>query len=227
MVSIDAKKRELVGAFKNDGRVWGVEPRQVRDHDFPHLADHQATPFGVCGLAANRGFVRVGVSANTSAFAVETVRTWWSRYGCRRYRRSDRLLLLADGGGANGHRLWQWKLLLQERLADRYGLRVTVCHYPTGASKWNPIEHRLFGPISQHWAGEPLTSLGRMLGLIAGTGLRGDGTLRVDAALDPAVYAKGVKTPKHPATLLNLRRHAVCPNWNYTLSPRPAGRPEQ
>jgi hypothetical protein len=220
VVSIDAKKRELVGAFRNDGRAWGFEPRPVNDHDFPHLADHKATPFGVYDLAANHGYVQVGLSGNTPAFAVAALRAWWVRYGCRRYRGAPELLALADGGGANGHRLWLWKLLLQRELADRYGLAVTVCHYPTGASKWNPVEHRLFGPISQHWAGEPLTSLDRMLGLIRGTGRRGAGTLRVDAALDPRPYPKGLKAPKNPAALLNLQRHEVCPNWNYTLSPK-------
>ena len=223
VVSADAKKKELVGAFKQDGRTWGTAPRLVNDHDFPHLAQCKATPYGIYDVGANRGYVRVGISADTSAFAVGSLRWWWSRYGCRRCRGAEELLLLVDGGGSNGYRLWMWKLLLQQELADRYGLAATVCHYPTGASKWNPSEHRLLGPISKNWAGEPLTSLDRMLGLIRGTGRNGKGTLRVEAALDLATYEKGLKAPPGAAARLNLERHAVCPNWNYTIRPRVAG----
>ena len=166
--------------------------------------------------ALGHGAICVGTSADTPAFAVEAIRSWWARYGCRRYRGADELLILADGGGSNGHRPRLWKARLQEQLADRYGLHVTVCHYPTGASKWNPVEHRLFGPISVNWAGRPLRSLEVMPGWIRGTEGGGAG---VTTSLDERPTRK-VKVSDEEMEPLHLHRHETCPEWNYTISPR-------
>ena len=177
IISVDGKKKELIGNFKNAGAVWCDEPEEVNVYDFLSDAECRTTPYGIDDLLAGRGHVCVGTSSDTPAFAVEAIGAWWARYGCKRYRGADELLILADGGG-NGHRPRLWKTSLQERIADRYGLHVTVCHYPTGASKWNPVEHRLFAPVSINWAGQPLRSLEILLGWVRGTevgGVGGDG----------------------------------------------------
>jgi hypothetical protein len=217
IISVGSKKKELIGNFKNAGSGWCLEPEEVNVYDFLSDAECRATPYGIYDLLSGRGHVCVGTSADTPAFAVEAIGAWWSRYGCKRYRGADELLILADGGGSNGHRPKLWKARLQERIADRYGLHVTVCHYPTGASKWNPVEHRLFGPVSINWAGQPLRSLGTMLGWVRGTEVGGVG---VTASLDRTSYPTGVKVSKAEMRRLNLERHEVCPVWNYTLSPR-------
>src|SRR6185503_15232097 len=157
IISVDTKKKELVGQFKNNGRVWSRDPVLVQDHDFRSLAQGIAIPYGIYDLQANRGMVVVGNSHDTPDFAVEAIGQWWRRDGSRRYPDAPELLILADTGGSNGARCRAWKLALQAKLVDRYQLGVTVCHYPTGASKWNPIEHRLFSEISKHWGGQPLT----------------------------------------------------------------------
>jgi hypothetical protein len=218
IISVDAKKKELVGDFKNAGAAWLREPEEVNVYDFLGDAECRATPYGIYDLLGGRGHLRVGTSADTPAFAVEAIGSWWARHGCKRYRGADELLILADGGGGNGHRPRLWKARLQERIADRYGLHVTACHYPTGASKWNPVEHRLFGPVSINWAGQPLRTLETMLGWLRGTQVGGVG---VTASLDRTIYPTGVKVPKEEMRRLNLERHEVCPAWNYTLSPRP------
>ncbi len=166
---------------------------------------------------SGRGHICVGTSADTPALAVEAIGSWWARYGCKRYRGAAELLILADGGGSNGHRPRLWKARLQERIADRYGLHVTVCHYPTGASKWNPVEHRLFGPVSINWAGQPLRSLETMLGWVRGTEVGGVG---VTASLDRATDPTKVRVSNAAMRRLDLERHEVCPAWNYTISPR-------
>jgi hypothetical protein len=217
IISVDAKKKELIGDFKNPGTVWCLEPEEVNVYDFIADAECRATPYGIYDLTAGRGHVCVGTSADTPAFAVEAIRSWWGRYGCKRYRGAEELLILADGGGSNGHRPRLWKAALQEQIADRYGLHVTVCHYPTGASKWNPVEHRLFAPISTNWAGQPLRSLEVMLGWVRGTEVGGAG---VTASLDWAEYSTKVKVPDAVMRRLDLERHEVCPEWNYTISPR-------
>jgi hypothetical protein len=217
IISVDAKKKELIGNFKNAGAGWCLEPEEVNVYDFLKDAECRATPYGIYDLLSGRGHICVGTSADTPAFAVEAIGSWWARYGCRRYRGADELLILADGGGSNGHRPRLWKARLQERIADRYGLHVTVCHYPTGASKWNPVEHRLFGPVSINWAGQPLRSLETMLGWVRGTEVGGVG---VTASLDRTVYPTGVKVSKEEMRRLILERHEVGPAWNYTLSPR-------
>jgi hypothetical protein len=218
VISVDAKKAELIGDFKNAGALWCWHPEEVNCHDFRADALGRATPYGVYDVLANRGFVRVGLSANTPAFAVAAVRAWWALSGCKRYRAATRLLILADAGGSNGCRVRLWKAALQEEVADRYGLEVTVCHYPTGASKWNPIEHRLFGPISTNWAGEPLRTVGRLLAFVRGTATKTG--LAVTAALDEAAYPKGVRVSTAAMQALEIRHHDTCPLWNYTLSPR-------
>jgi Rhodopirellula transposase DDE domain len=217
IISVDGKKKELIGNFKNAGAVWCDEPEEVNVYDFLNDAECRATPYGIYDLLSGRGHIGVGISSDTPAFAVEAIGTWWARYGCKRYRGADELLILADGGGSNGHRPRLWKARLQERIADRYGLHVTVCHYPTGASKWNPVEHRLFGRVSINWAGQPLRSLDTLLGWVRGTEVGGVG---VTACLDRATYPTKVKVSAAEMEQLDLERHAVCPDWNYTISPR-------
>lgn len=217
IISVDSKKKELIGNFKNAGAVWCREPEEVNVYDFLSDAECRATPDGIYDLLSGRGHICVGTSADTPAFAVEAIGSWWVRYGCKRYRGADELLILADGGGSNGHRPKLWKARLQERIADRYGLHVTVCHYPTGASKWNPVEHRLFGPVSINWAGQPLRSLETMLGWVRGTEVGGVG---VTASLDRAIYPTKRRVSNAEMERLDLERHEVCPAWNYTLSPR-------
>jgi hypothetical protein len=172
ILSVDTKKKELIGNFKNAGAVWCQEADEVNAHDFRGDALYRAVPYGLYDVLANRGHVVVGTSADTPAFAVDAITAWWVRRGLRRYPEAGALLLLADAGGSNGCRPRLWKQRLQEDLAERYGLVVTVCHYPTGASKWNPIEHRLFGPVSSNWAGVPLRSPAVMLACLRGTQTR-------------------------------------------------------
>jgi hypothetical protein len=216
IISVDAKKKELLGEFKNAGQKWGLWPEEVNCHDFVQDAWCRATPYGIYDYLANRGHICVGLSADTPAFAVASIREWWVRLGCKRYRGVEELLILADAGGSNGCRPRLWKKELQG-VADAYRLRLTVCHYPTGASKWNPIEHRLFGPISSNWAGEPLRDLETLLGFIRGTTTRTG--LTVSASADPRDYPTRVKVSNREMAGLNLKRHDVCPQWNYTLSP--------
>ena len=217
IISVDGTKKELIGNFRNPGAVWCDEPEEVKVDDFLTDAECRATPYGIYDLLSGRGHICVGISSDTPAFAVESIRSWWARYGCKRYRGADELLILADGGGSNGHRPRLWKAALQEQIADRYGLHVTVCHYPTGASKWNPVEHRLFGPVSINWAGQPLRNLDILLGWVRGTELGGTG---VTASLDRATYPTKVKVSNAEMRRLDLERHQVCPAWNYTISPR-------
>ncbi len=215
VISVDAKKKELVGDFKNAGRAWVREAEPVNAHDFPRDASHRAAPYGVYDLKHNQGYVAVGTSADTAEFAVESIASWWEERGAKSFPGADRLLILADAGGSNGCRNRLWKLRLQEHLVDRLGLCVTVCHYPSGASKWNPVEHRLFGPISVNWAGKPLRCLGTMLGYIRGAVTRTG--LEVAAKLLERTYATKIKVSKQEMRGVRLIRHKVCPNWNYTL----------
>ncbi|HEV3258978.1 MAG TPA: ISAzo13 family transposase [Gemmataceae bacterium] len=218
VISVDTKKKELIGPFRNSGRVWCREAEEVDEHDFPSAAECRAVPFGVYDLGRNAGYIVVGVSNNTPKFAVNVISRWWQEVGQLSYPGIRQLLILADCGGANGCSSRAWKLNLQQELCDRLGLTVTVCHYPTGCSKWNPIERRLFSQISTNWAGKPLKSLGIMLGYIRGTTTKAG--LTVKAYLDEATYPKGQKVSKEEMNRLDLRRHDVCPKWNYTLNPR-------
>jgi hypothetical protein len=217
VISVDTKKKELIGNFKNPGRRWCQTADAVHEHDFDQDALGKAVPYGIYDLAHQRGYVYVGQSADTPQFAVEMIAGWWRTFGRWDFPTAGKLLILADAGGSNGYRPRLWKQQLQELLADQLGLEVTVCHYPTGASKWNPIEHRLFGPISLNWAGHPLCTFATMLALMRGT-ITNTG-LQVKAFLIDKVYETGLKVANAVMNSLNLERHATCPNWNYTIRP--------
>lgn len=218
IVSVDSKKKELVGRFKNAGRIWSREALPVNDHDFPSLASGVAFPRGLYDVQANRGTVLVGTSHDTAEFAVDALVDWWRAEGRRRYPQADGLLILADSGGSNAARSRLWKFALQEKLVDPYQLAVTVCHYPTGASKWNPIEHRVFSELSKHCAGLPFTDYTTMVGRIAGTRTRTG--LRVRCSLSPKNYPTKVRVSDDQMRSLDLFPHPVLPQWNYTLFPR-------
>lgn len=216
ILSVDSKKKELIGNFRNAGATWCKRGTEVHAHDFPSDAQCKAVPYGLYDVSANRGHVVVGTSADTPAFATDAIAAWWGRIGSRRYPRAGALLVLADAGGSNGCRPRLWKYRLQA-LADRYGLVVNVCHYPTGASKWNPVEHRLFGPISVNWAGTPLRSPEVMLSCLRGTTTQGG--LQVSAQWQPRVYPKGVKVTRAEMDRVHLHRGDLCPRWNYSIVP--------
>jgi hypothetical protein len=218
IISVDTKKKELIGDFKNQGQAWCQEAECVNVHDFPQDALVRAVPYGIYDLEHNCGYTYVGISADTPQFAVDAIATWWQNEGSVISPPVDQLLILADAGGSNGYRPRLWKQQLQEQLCDRLGLTVTVCHYPTGCSKWNPIEHRLFSHISINWAGKPLRTLDTMLAYIRGTTTATG--LTVKAFLLEGDYEKGLKVSDAEMEGLNLERHAVCPNWNYTIRPR-------
>lgn len=218
MISVDTKKKELIGNFKNPGQEWCLAARAVNDHDFEQDALGKAVPYGIYDLEHNHGYVYVGQSADTPQFAVEMIVRWWQEIGKNLYPNANKILILADAGGSNGCRPRLWKQQLQELLANQLGLTVTVCHYPTGASKWNPIEHRLFGPISLNWAGQPLKTFEFMLACIRGTDT--DTGLQVDAFLVEKVYEKGIKVANELLKTLSIEWHEVCPRWNYTIMPR-------
>jgi hypothetical protein len=217
ILSVDSKKKELVGNFQNDGRAWSEQAEQVNAHDFPSDALCRAVPYGLYDVLANRGHMVVGTSADTPAFAVDAITRWWVRCGCKRYRDAGELLILADSGGSNGCRPRLWKQRLQE-LADNYGLAVTVCHYPRGASKWNPVEHRLFGPISMNWAGIPLRTPALLLSLLRGT--RTSTGLTVTAEWLGRTYRCGSVVTDAEMADWNIEHHNTCPQWNYTIKPR-------
>ncbi len=218
VISVDTKKKELVGNFKNAGQIWCDTGEVVDVHDFPQDALGRAVPYGIYDGQHNRGTVYVGQSADTPAFAVDNIAQWCATELQARFPGATQLLIEADSGGSNSARSRVWKQALQVQVADRFGLTVTVCHYPTGASKWNPIEHRLFSEISKTWAGCPLRSFDLVQQYIRET--RTATGLRVEAHVVPTVYAKGVKIPDEEMATLNIQAHEVCPQWNYTLHPR-------
>lgn len=218
IVSVDTKKKELVGNFRNSGRAWNQRPVPVNAHDFRSDAIGIANPYGVYDLQANLGSLFVGTSHDTPAFAADNLARWWVYGGRRRYPGATQLLVLADGGGSNGFRTRAWKHALQESLCDRHGLTVTVCHYPTSASKWNPIEHRMFSEISKNWAGQPLVSYETILNYARTT--RTTTGLRIKAYLVRTDYPQGVQISDQAMDALHLRLHDTQPNRNYTLSPR-------
>ena len=218
IVSIDTKKRELVGNFKNQGTTWERSPQAVNDHDFRSQADGIAIPYGVYDVAANRGFVVVGTCHDTPDFAADNLVRWWHSDGLERYPEGSELLVLADSGGSNAPRIRCFKYALQTRLVDPYQLTVTVCHYPSGASKWNPIDHRLFSEISKNWAGHPLRSYQTILNHIRSTTT--DTGLCVTAQLVDQEYPKGVKISDAQFASIALEPHQVQPLRNYAIRPR-------
>ena len=218
IISVDAKKKELVGNFKNPGRVWSLAATPVKDHDFRSEAHGMAIPYGIYDVGMNRGSVFVGTSHDTPEFAAGNVAQWWREVGRKNYANVSQLLILADSGGSNGARVRAWKHALQEQVADRFALAVTVCHYPTGASKWNPIEHRLFSEISKHWAGQPLESYETVLRLIQET--KTQSGLEVTSRLVSKPFATGKKISPEQMRQISILQHPVLPQWNYTLFPR-------
>jgi hypothetical protein len=217
-ISVDTKKKELIGDFKNGGREWRPrgEPEAVRVHDFLIPGLGRAVPYGVYDIGENAGWVSVGIDHDTASFAVNAIRRWWQLMGRARYPNATRLTITADSGGSNGARLRLWKRDLQ-KLADELGLTISVCHLPPGTSKWNKIEHRLFSFITQNWRGKPLVSHQVMIQLIAATTTKTG--LKVHCELDPNTYPAGVKVTDAEIARVNLQRHDFHGDWNYTIIP--------
>jgi hypothetical protein len=221
VVSVDTKKKELVGDFANRGKEWqpSGEPVPVRVHDFIDKVLGKAVPYGVYDVARNEGWVNVGINHDTSEFAVESLRRWWRRMGRRAYPNATRLLVTADGGGSNGYRTRLWKLELQ-RFVDESGLNVTIAHYPPGTSKWNKIEHRMFCHITQNWRGRPLETVESIVSLIGSTTTKAG--LLVKAALDKNHYEKAIRVSDEELADINIKRHSFHGDWNYTIRPSPS-----
>ena len=217
IISVDTKKKELIGNFKNPGRVWRDCDRLVADHDFPSYAKAKISPYGIYDPIANKGMVCVGISHDTPAFAAHSIAKWWERHGIQQYPQAKRILILADNGGSNRPTSVPLKYHLWSSLCLQHGLKVTVCHYPTGASKWNPIEHRLFSEISKNWAGEPLVSLQTVLNFIRTT--KTSSGLRVSAMFNRKQYQCKEKIPKEEAARIIVHKDPVFPDLNYTLLP--------
>jgi transposase len=220
VISVDAKKRELVGEFKTGGQEWRRKgtPVAVNAYDFRRLSQGVAIPYGTYDVQRKRGFVNVGISHDTAEFAVESIRQWWRRFGRRQYPQAHTLLICADGGGSNGSRNRAWRVYLQQ-FSDETGLTVTACHYPPGTSKWHKIEHRRFSFISLNWRGQPLVSYETVVNLISHTTTRKG--VRVKARLDRQSYETGRKVTDAELQALRLTRHELHPTWNYTIEPQP------
>ena len=219
VISVDTKKKEIVGEFANKGSTWRPQgcPEKVNTYDFLDPDKGRASPYGIYDLANNVGFVNVGISADTSAFATESIRRWWLSMGKESYPDATRLLITADGGGSNGSRVRLWKTELQ-RFADETGLEISVCHFPPGTSKWNKIEHRMFSYISQNWRGRPLVSIETIVNLIGATKTKKG--LKIQTSVDINEYAKGIKITDKELKTLALEREEFHGEWNYTLHPR-------
>lgn len=217
VISVDSKKKEIIGNFKNAGRRYGKEADRVLNHDFRSMAVGMANPYGIYDTIANKGTVVVGVSYDTAEFAVESISLWLTSYGLNQYPGTKRLLILCDAGGSNGYRPRLWKYSLYYKISCIFGISVTVCHYPTGASKWNPTDHRLFSYISMNWAGVPLRSYDLMLNYIRNTTTRRG--LKVDAILNEKKYEKGIKISNKQIKQINLEKNDALPQWNYTITP--------
>lgn len=217
-ISVDTKKKELVGDFKNGGREWRPKgkPEEVRVHDFKIKELGRAAPYGIYDIGKNKGWVSVGTDHDTAEFAVATIRSWWQSMGQPLYPKAERLLITADGGGSNGHRLRLWKTELQ-RLSDEINIPITVCHFPPGTSKWNKIEHKLFSFITKNWRGKPLVSYETIVNLIAATSTKGG--LQVHSEIDTAQYPTGKKVTDAELAQVQLERHEFHGDWNYTISP--------
>lgn len=220
-ISVDTKKKELVGDFKNGGREWRPkgQPEEVRGHDFEDKELGKAIPYGIYDIGKNQGWVSVGIDHDTAQFAVQSIYSWWTQMGQQTYPEAVELLIMADAGGSNGYRTRLWKRELQ-RLADQTGLTITVCHLPPGTSKWNKIEHRMFCHITQNWRGRPLVSLNTIVNLIAET--RTTKGLRIHSALDHNTYEKGIKISDEEMAQLSITRDEFHGEWNYCVHPRRA-----
>jgi hypothetical protein len=218
VVSVDTKKKEIVGNYKNPGREWEPDgqPRRVKSKDFPDKQLGKVAPYGVYDLTANEGWVSVGISHDTAEFAVESVRRWWCRMGRAVYSGAKELLITADAGGSNGSRNRLWKVCLQD-LADETGLRIAVCHFPPGTSQWNKIEHRMFCHITENWRGRPLVSRAVVVNLIGNTRTRTG--LQIQAELDTATYEKGIKVTEQEMESVRLKRDKFHGDWNYRIEP--------
>jgi len=219
VISVDTKKKELIGDFKNAGSDYRPEgcPDPVNVHDFVDKELGKAIPYGIYDIGANSGYVSVGVDHDTAEFAVNSIQRWREAMGLDRYPSTNRLMITADGGGSNGSRVRLWKVKLQE-FADSTGLTILVCHYPPGTSKWNKIEHRMFCHITQNWRGKPLTSRLTVVDLIGATTTKAG--LHVRCELDPNTYVKGIKVTDAEMATLNIKGDAFHPEWNYTIAPR-------
>ena len=219
VISVDTKKKELVGHYKNGGREWRPkgDPIEALTHDFPDPEVPKAVPYGVYDVGENKGWVNVGMSGDTAEFAVQSIRAWWRYMGKPRYPKARRLLICADSGGSNGYRCHLWKRELQH-FATEENLTITVCHFPPGTSKWNKIEHRLFSFITANWRSRPLTDYRTIVNLIAGTTTKAG--LTVKARLDRRTYKRGVKVTKKEMQALNLTSHDFHGEWNYTIAPK-------
>ena len=219
VISIDCKKKELVGNFQNVGQEYAPKkhPVKVSDHDFPLPELGKAAPYGIYDISANEGYVSVGISADTAQFAVASIRNWWYSMGIERYPNAPKLLITADGGGSNGSRNRLWKKELQN-LANETGLEISVCHFPPGTSKWNKIEHRMFSQISKNWRGRPLESLMVIVNLIAATTTKNG--LTIQCQLDLNQYPRGIKISDDELASINIVGDDFHPNWNYTISPQ-------
>lgn len=220
VISVDTKKKELIGNYKNGGQEWQKKGRRVKvlSHDFPDPKVPKAVPYGVYDIGKNQGWVNVGISADTAEFSVESIRWWWRRMGKNRYPNGKELLICADCGGSNGYRSHLWKRELQ-KFSDQSGLKITVCHFPPGTSKWNKIEHRLFSYISINWRGRPLIDYQSVVNLIAAT--KTTTGLTVKARLDKKTYERGIKVSVEELERLLIRPHKFHGEWNYTFKPRP------
>jgi len=217
VISVDAKKKELVGNFKNNGKKWMKKGKAeiVNVYDFWFLAKGKAIPYGIYDINMNNGFVNVGIDHNTSEFAVESIRQWWNKIGKKNYPNTKELLICADGGGSNASRSRLWKFYLQ-KFANKIGLKITVCHFPPGTSKWNKIEHKMFSFISMNWRGKPLTDYEIIINLIEGTTTKKG--LKIKAKMDKRIYELGKKVLEEDFKKINLKEHVINSKWNYTLS---------
>ena len=219
VISVDAKKKERIGDFKNPGKRWRAKgcPQEVNVYDFPSLSRGTAIPYGAYDIQKNNGVVNVGISHETAEFAAESIQKWWKQFGSRQYTNAKQILICADGGGSNGSRNRSWKFYLQ-LLSDKISLAITVCHYPPGTSKWNKIEHRMFSFISMNWRGRPLINFETVVNMISATTTKSG--LKIKAFLDRNDYKTGVKISDKQMGKLNLKFHNLHPQWNYTIIPR-------
>ena len=219
VISVDAKKKENIGPFKNAGREWEKQgyPVTVNTYDFPDKKKGKACPYGVYDMTSNEGWVNVGISRDTAEFAVESIRRWWTGMGSQKYPGATDLLITADGGGSNGHRIRLWKREIQ-RLSNELNITIQICHFPPGTSKWNKIEHQMFSFVSKNWRGRPLDSLGTIVNLIASTTTRKG--LKIKAEVDKNKYEKGIKVSDEEMALLNIKRESFHGEWNYKIMPQ-------